>query len=644
MQRPCRTLNDSQRTSISMKRLFKTPLIPAALLTLLTSSAGCIDSVDAEQNDMCRVASDCRSADHICDEGVCWGDPPDPSQFAAVLIPPADRSDLAPVELTQLSIAVDGTITGMQFGETILLHGRVELGCGEEPVSPKSDAPPTCVEGTLIPAQITIERSASFKGGPTYRRTVLTNIEVGPEEDSFSIPLPKDGAEYRVTVVPDELSLESIAVGDAQIQAPPFSTLIRSNEDAQVRWELGTPEQLKEIQGCIVDTEGNGQRFQGMRVTALGKWTSLSKSTRASSIVTTDARGCFQLSVPIDMGDEFDIVVKPGPGITLPTLRLSGEYVRDPDPENPNRIPHVIAPLIMPNVSSPISVTVPLLGRSGGGNVDPISGATIMVDTVFEKPSAETRNVTINYVAQGVSNGIGEASPGIATIDLFPGTAANPRDYRIRVFSPADSEYASIFNGTVSVGNATLFSLDEIHLDRRIPVSGTITDAYNQPLPSTPLRVLPSSQLKSELTSPFERTILDNLQFPNELTTEDGEFLIWLDPELIGLFARYDFSVAPPDFSSAPRWVFHEISVDAEPGESVDLGTLPLPPASYARGSIRDSEGFVVPGAEIRWFQLPTDSCEDISSTYCNSLAQPIGIWESDESGEVIAVLPDPVL
>jgi len=70
-----------------------------------------------------------------------------------------------------------------------------------------------------------------------------------------------------------------------------------------------------------------------------------------------------------------------------------------------------------------------------------------------------------------------------------------------------------------------------------------------------------------------------------------------------------------------------------------------LPPASYVRGTIRDQRGLVVPGAEIRWFRLPTDdTCGDLpKASSCVAPALPIGIWESDEAGEVIAVLPDPL-
>ncbi len=610
-------------------------------LTLITASlsiAGCLDAAASGSQSMCEVASDCNGA-QICDDGVCWGDPPDSSLFAAVIIPPADRPDLAPTEITNIGIAPDGTIQGLELGPTVLVHGRVELGCDTR-------SEDVCDDNLLVPAQITIERAAAFVGGPNYRRTVLTNIEANAEEDSFSVRLPKDGAEYRVTVTPDETSLDSLASGATQIQAPPFSTTIRTDDDLEVVWELGRPDQLKAIEGCITSAAGNGSNFSGMHVSALGRWTTLSALTRASSIVTTDNDGCFSLSVPINMLDEFDIIAKPGPGTTLPTLRLAGEYVRDPDPKSPN-VAHQLEPLRMPNAANPVTFKLPLMGLASGGALEPISGATIQFETTFEKSSEEERDVRVRFLAQVTSNGIGEEEPGIATVTLYPGNIDVNRTYQVRVLTPPDSEFASSFDAEIEVGTGegapVLTSLD---LQRRVAVTGTITRDDDSPLVDTPISVRPSPLLRQALGGAEDRNILDNLQFPSELTGESGDFLLWLDPTLLGLMARYDFEVAPSDFSAAPRWTFSNVNVGADEGSltAIDFGAMRLPPASYARGEIRDPQGQLLPGAEIRWFQVPTeDSCEQVGLLEgCGISARLVGIWESDESGQVVAVLPDP--
>lgn len=612
--------------------LIKTLTLAAATLSM----AGCLDAASAGES-MCDVSSDCNGA-QICDEGVCWGDPPDTSLFAAVLIPPADRPDLAPAELVDIGIAPDGTIVGLEFGPTVLVHGRVVLGCdlrSEE----------TCDENALVPAQITVERSAAFAGGPQYRRTILTNIEANAEEDSFSVRLPQDGAEYRVTVTPDESSLDALASGGTQIQAPPFSTTIRTDNDVEVVWELGRPDQLKAIEGCITSAAGNGSNFAGMHVSALGRWTTLSTLTRASSIVTTNDQGCFSLSVPINMLDAFDIIAKPGPGVTLPTLRLAGEYVRDPDPKAPT-VAHQLAPLRMPNAANPVTFKLPLMGLSSGGALEPISGATLQFETTFEKNADEERDVRVRFAAQVTSNGLTESEPGIASVTLYPGNIDVNRMYKVRVLTPPDSEYASSFDTEIEVGTGdgapVLTSLD---LRRRVAVTGTITRGDDSPLVDTPISVRPSPLLRLALETE-DRNTLDNLQFPSELTGEAGDFLLWLDPQFLGLMARYDFEVAPSDYSAAPRWTFSNVGIGTDEGNltAIDFGAMRLPPASYARGEVRDAEGQLLPGAEIRWFQVPTEgSCEEAGlAVGCGIPARLLGIWESDVNGQVVAVLPDP--
>ncbi len=605
-------------------------LIPVAVVV---AAAGCLDAGQPAAA-MCQETEDCRG-NQICDDGVCWGDPPDTSMFAAVLIPPADRPDLAPTELVDIVIGQDGTIAGLEFGASIWVHGRIILACSNEDTEP-------CT--TLVPAQVIVERDSGFQGGPGYRRTTTTNTEVGEEEDSFEIRIPADGAEYRVTVVPDEASLGSLSAGSDQVQAPPFSTIVQTSEDLEVTWELGRPEQLKSIEGCITSTTGNGSNFGGMHVTALGRWSLRTPLTRASSVVTTDDDGCFSLSVPRGMLDEFDIVAKPGPGITLPTLRLSGEFVSDPIEGEDT--PHQLAPLRMPNAANPVTFKLPIMGLSSGGGLEPVSGATVHFETLFTKTEGEERDVQIRFVAQVTSNGISEQEPGVASVSLYPGNIDFNRTYHVRALPPPDSQYASLFDSSIEVGTGDGAPvLPSLSLGRRVAVTGTITRYDGLGLANSPLTVRPTPVLREKLATQDERTTLDNLQFPSDLTSDSGDFLLWLDPDLLGTAARYDFVVAPPDYSSAPPWTFEDLTLGPTAGATmVDLGEMRLPPASYVRGQVRDRDGQLLPGAEIRWFQLPaSDSCERAGLAQgCRIPAHLLGIWESDADGQVVAVLPDP--
>jgi hypothetical protein len=140
--------------------------------------------------------------------------------------------------------------------------------------------------------------------------------------------------------------------------------------------------------------------------------------------------------------------------------------------------------------------------------------------------------------------------------------------------------------------------------------------------------------------------ILDQLQFPTAATDDGGNFLVWVDRELVGEAATYDVNVSPAPFvSEAPSWTFEDIQIPAE-GESVDLGALVLPEASYARGIVRDRRDNPVVGAELRLYQLgAADYCTrvlEIGNADCVPPAHLRGIWASGDDGAVKLVLPDP--
>jgi hypothetical protein len=343
------------------------------------------------------------------------------------------------------------------------------------------------------------------------------------------------------------------------------------------------------------------------------------------------------------MLDTFDIVAKPGPGLTLPSLRLKGLMVPDPPPEGPNT-PLEIEPLIMPNAANPATFKLPLQGLSSGGALIPIGGATVVMETTFELPANEARDIEMTFSAQAATNGIGEPDEGAAVLQLYPGGLDVNRPYKVRVLSPPDSEFASLFSGEVVVGTGEGAPvLAGLTLERRVAVTGSLATSTGTPLANTPLSVRPTSAFRQSVSTASERAILDNLQFASDLSGESGDFFLWLDKELLGQRASDEVDIAPPEFSSAPRWTLEDVSIEEQrANESVDLGTLNLPPASYARGTVRDPGGLLVSGAEVRWFQLPDPGSCDVNLATCASPAKLLGIWESDEAGEVVAVLPDP--
>lgn len=616
----------------------------SSLLITALLCAGCINDVaDGGVEPMCSDTSDCDAASgEICDEGVCWGDPPDGVTFAGVLVPPDDRTDLPVAVIPALAIADDGTIVGLDFPRAVTISGRVLLACPplEQDPNPSYD----CGPERSVGAQITIERASPFAGGPVLSRTIVAAGALGPGESAFSFLLPKDpAAEYRITITPDDSTGgDNIAPGEL---APPRQLTITADSDHHVEWVLGDPDALKTIRGCVQNVVGDGTPYAGMHVQALGRWSQLSPLTRASSRSYTDETGCFTLRVPIRMLDEFDILVQPAPGAILPSLRLVGEFVRDP--ADGEIYEHVIdPPLVMPSAPAPTTFRLPVEAIGSAGGQEPVPGAAVKMTTVFPLPDTETRDIQVTFTAEAVTAALDAGEPGVASLELYPGSEQN-RVYAVQVVPPPDSQFQSAFDLLVPVGvGGSAQVLQPVALSRRAALTGTAVTAGGEVVTGAPVEASASSSLRLTVDSAEVDAILDQLQFPTATTDAGGAFLVWVDRELVGEAATYDVDVSPAPFSSqAPSWTFEDIRVPAE-SESVDLGELVLPEASYARGVVRDGRGAAVVGAELRVYQLgAADYCTrvlEIGTADCVPPAHLRGIWASDEEGTVRVVLPDP--
>ena len=422
----------------------------ALALAGLVGAAGCISAETPPQiAPMCESMADCDgAAGEVCDEGVCWGDPPASASFAAVLVPPAERSDLAVAVVPLLAIGADGSIGGLAFPGVTRISGRVLLAC------PENDAAAyPCGEQGSVAAQLVVERAAGFPGGPSLSRAVVATAGVAPGEEAFSFLLPRNpDAEYRITILPDEsVGGEDNAPGEI---APPRQIVVTAGEDQVVDWVLGEPAELKVMRGCVQNVVGEGAPYAGMKVVAYGRWTQLSPLERASSRSVTGPDGCFELSVPRDMLDEFDIQVSPAAGAVLPSLTLRREFVRDP-PEGAAGEDgiHVIQPaLVMPTAPAPTTFQLPIQAPGSAGGQEPVIGANVRLTTVFTPPSLnEDRAVEIRFEAQVLTEAGPDGDAGVATVQLYPGDENNRR-YEVNVVPPAGSQFQAVFGHQIDVG------------------------------------------------------------------------------------------------------------------------------------------------------------------------------------------------
>src|ERR1041384_916255 len=89
--------------AVSIRRASLLGCLVPGLLAL-----GCV-SVPEAPKPMCEKDSDCSSDLEVCQENVCWGNPPR-EPFAVVVAPPSARRDLVPLELQQFLLPDDGWI------------------------------------------------------------------------------------------------------------------------------------------------------------------------------------------------------------------------------------------------------------------------------------------------------------------------------------------------------------------------------------------------------------------------------------------------------------------------------------------------------------------------------------------------------
>ncbi len=588
---------------------------------------------------MCETSADCDQASgELCDQGVCWGNPPQSIQFAAVLDSPEGNDKYVPTELPSLAIDTDGTIHDLVLAEHVTISGRVVLAC-------MTDAnPDECNPDLSIAAQIKVVGSSRIPGGPDFSRTV--DVEPGhPEGDiAFTLRLPRlavGDEPYQVTITPDDQSQTS-DVTPAQL-APPIRfalTPLQSHEG--VDWVLGLPEEHMTVRGRVVDAAERG--LAGMQVLAEGRWTPAGAVSRASSLSTTDQDGWFALRIPIARYDVFDLVIKPAPGVDAPWLRLRDVYIPDPEAPTDGDNSVYIDDLMMPSHADPLPFVLPVVGLDSGGSVQPVVGAEVrLVTTLTDDGRADAF-----YTAQGFTD-----SAGNVQLALIPGGGNQNRTYLAKITPPPSSEHASVENQTLTVGAGNPDGpsfLAGLTLSRRIAVHGAVVDADGNPVKGAGVTADVATRLKWSLALD-EQAALDNLQWTTATTDETGTFTLWLDPMLAGVGASYDLDIVPPAGAYAPRWSVDDIEIGAANLLSGDkqLPDITLPRVSFARGQIVAGDGTPVGQAEFRLYQLVVDD------TLCASAILPMsdaadcappaalrGVWHADDEGWVRVILPDP--
>lgn len=583
------------------------------------ASSACLAAPDESQplfEPMCASSADCESGE-TCDIGICWGNPP-PRAFAAMLFPPVEgRPDLAPTEIVQLSIDSAGNVEDLVFAESALVSGRVVLDCGMTPS-------PGCDPTRSIAARITFSRPSRIPGQPPYTRSVTSVAGREAGESSFSVALPLAEVEYQVAVLPTGTAEGE---GDPPTLAPPSHRVLLADRDMNVEWRLGAPETHKVISGRVVDLLELG--IPKMRVFAVESGAMASPDERISSIMTTGEDGGFSLRLPLAREQPFDLVAVPAEDGHTPALRVFGRSAPTTEPTAESTD---IGLMVMPGYGQAVSYTVPVRGIDGNGDEVPIGGATVRVTTLL---GGATEDTVATFSTLGYTD-----ERGNATLQLLPPGNMQNRTYLADIEPLGSSHHAIRHGHELDVGTDAGGVLEAIRLERRVAVSGLVFTAAGEPAVACTIEARLSEAFRQDLDDD-DRARVDGLQLPSTTTDQSGRFVLWLDDTLAATEAVYDLRFLQAD-PLAPQWSVRGVRMGEQTQfATVEIGTITLPSAAYARGTVRDLQGAPVGGAELRWFELQddADTCGAALGQPCASVFR--GLSDADDRGWVMLILPE---
>lgn len=593
----------------------------------LTLLAGCL-SVPSQQKPACSSNDDC-STGEVCDEGLCWGNPP-MGMFAAALGPPSNRTDVVQTELPQLVIPSDGWLGDIQIDSPVTIAGRVAAYCL---------APMQCTDASL-PATITITRASLFPGGPGFHAVVDAKDSVNAGSPSFSLLVPRthdSDPDYLLTILPDGRGPTPPSNGTmspAEL-APPMRKHLRAATDVPATTITLGKADSPVLYGSL--TDANGHPLANYRVVALGHWEPNEAPTEVSTVDYTGTSGGYSITLADGILGNVEIVATPyDPNVVEPSLHL------------PNVPPQSSSkPLAAPaNLGDPKSVSIAIKGVSGSGEIAPVAGARVIVHSTLTASLAGGAHAELE--AEATTD-----NTGIATLKLLDGSAF-AGTYVMSVIPPVSSNLGITYNQSWTFGQVDPLCGDQtcttdacscIGLPSRIAMRGTLMDPSGHPIPNAAVSASPSLRFVWSLPA-ADQDFLTQIPEATATTPDSGDFVVWVDPYLAGVWGHYDLDIEPASGADSPPWTVADIEIPRAGQQLLDLGAVAVPSAANIHGRITDPSGTPVEGSELRVFSLAADPslCAQVSyhPDDCVIPAQLVGHGTSDGSGVVRLSLPRP--
>jgi hypothetical protein len=584
---------------------------------VVTALAGCL-SVPAEIAPMCESTVDC-DGEHgeVCEEGVCWGNPP-AGMFAAVISPPSNRRDAVPRELLPFTLSSDGWMGELRLDPPALLNGRIVAFC---------PSPMTGCDATPLAATVTVSRPSLFRGGPGFK--TIVNVEAGAE--SFSIPVPAVGEgepPYTMVIAPDSARPTSASPSTSPAErVPPLRMQVTTSVNAAVETIQLGGDGLPVISGNLSDALGRG--LSDYQVVALGRWDLGEPAIEASTVDYTDANGNYAVTLADGLVGAVELVarpaVTPGTGTRATTEIAPTIRVRILDATQSSQR-NVVAPV---DLGTGVTVPVVVTGVDLNGKISNVRGAVVSVSGVLT-------NMQTSFT---ISDEQVTDDKGQVMLRLLDG-AGIVGSYRLSVAPPASSTLSAALGRPLLVTAAPT----EVRLGARIALRGVIQDSSGNPLNNVAITARPSLRFLWSLDVE-PQAFVSALPVASAVTQETGEFVIWVDSEVDMIWGRYDLMIEPPTTALSPTYIASELVIPRSTTlDAFSVGALTLPDAAYVHGQIVDSSGGAVEGAELKLYLVEPAAalCSEVKHAppSCPIPAQLQGRDTADSKGTVRLVLP----
>ncbi len=579
--------------------------------SLALVAAGCLE-VPPVEPPMCKVTADC-DAGEVCDEGVCWGNPP--GMLAAVVSPPSARGDLVSRELPLLLISQDGWIDDIRFEAPVTFKGRLQ---------PQCEAPFSC-DGRPIRATVTVTRPPAFTGGPGFRD--VTTVEGGEFEIDLPPSRPGDPP-FTITVLPTDREAPGTGMSLARAIPPLQATMeIPASVSGHV-FPIGGLN-LPDVSGTVKTM--TGVPLAGYRVVALGRWTPDQPVTEVSTVAFTNAEGEYTLKLSRNLAGFVEIVARPFNAQIAPELRLAGIAGGGDSSGNALTLPTATPGL-------PRTVTITVDHKETGGEVVPVAGARVIVRG---RASIEEGISSMGFSAEGHTNEAGKVE-----LQLLE-TGPLQMNYKLSIIPPPASKAAAMLGRPFGLADTSQ------RLATRIAITGAVMGADGKPVKDVSVTARPSLRFLWSL-EPAGQAFLGEIPAPTAVTADTGEFVLFVDHSLPNpgaqattVWGHYDLAFeAPATTTRVPSWTVGDVELPRDDTETVRaLGAVQLPDAAFVRGLVFDDEDARVEGAEVRLYRVQSNPglCDEVRFEPPGGCTLPpllMGRATSDDDGQVRLTLP----